>query len=114
MVLIAFLVLLTATNLLVRFPSSSLNMLSDFASASFHSTTENGIQTLEHFSHTNTLNATEKVPVVDAVFTWVNGSDPHFLAELAKYSDTHEKARYRGTSSMVITTHVYDLLRYHF
>uniref|UniRef100_A0A182P6I9 LNR domain-containing protein n=1 Tax=Anopheles epiroticus TaxID=199890 RepID=A0A182P6I9_9DIPT len=32
--------------------------------------------------------------VIDVVYTWVNGSDPHFLEQLSRYSPTRDNARY--------------------
>jgi len=37
--------------------------------------------------------ASASFPVVDAVFTYVNGSDPHFIEELSKYGGNHSSPR---------------------
>mmetsp|Transcript_22120 Transcript_22120/g.65601 ORF Transcript_22120/g.65601 Transcript_22120/m.65601 type:complete len:222 (-) Transcript_22120:1296-1961(-) len=53
--------------------------------------------------------ASASFPVVDAVFTYVNGSDPHFIEELSKYGGNHssprtDPSRYRGKSA--VSSHV--------
>ncbi|XP_035904040.1 N-acetylglucosamine-1-phosphotransferase subunits alpha/beta [Anopheles stephensi] len=45
-------------------------------------------------SHTSKTACQNSYEVIDVVYTWVNGSDPQFLDELARYSSTRDNARY--------------------
>uniref|UniRef100_A0A182MYP2 LNR domain-containing protein n=1 Tax=Anopheles dirus TaxID=7168 RepID=A0A182MYP2_9DIPT len=45
-------------------------------------------------THTSKKACQNCYEVIDVVYTWVNGSDPLFLDELARFSPTRDKARY--------------------
>ncbi|XP_041782624.1 N-acetylglucosamine-1-phosphotransferase subunits alpha/beta [Anopheles merus] len=45
-------------------------------------------------THTSKSACQNSYEVIDVVYTWVNGSDPQFLQELARYSPTRDNARY--------------------
>uniref|UniRef100_A0A182JKZ0 Uncharacterized protein n=1 Tax=Anopheles atroparvus TaxID=41427 RepID=A0A182JKZ0_ANOAO len=45
-------------------------------------------------THTSKKTCHNCYEVIDVVYTWVNGSDPRFIDELARYSPTRDKARY--------------------
>ncbi|XP_052872963.1 N-acetylglucosamine-1-phosphotransferase subunits alpha/beta [Anopheles cruzii] len=45
-------------------------------------------------THTSRKGCQNCYEVIDVVYTWVNGSDPQFLDQLARFSATHDKARY--------------------
>ncbi|XP_058130379.1 N-acetylglucosamine-1-phosphotransferase subunits alpha/beta [Anopheles ziemanni] len=45
-------------------------------------------------THTSKNSCHNCYEVIDVVYTWVNGSDPRFLDDLALYSATRDKARY--------------------
>uniref|UniRef100_A0A182WG63 LNR domain-containing protein n=1 Tax=Anopheles minimus TaxID=112268 RepID=A0A182WG63_9DIPT len=45
-------------------------------------------------THTSKTACQNSYEVIDVVYTWVNGSDPQFLDELARYSSTRDNARY--------------------
>lgn len=53
-------------------------------------------------------------PILDAVFTWVNGSDPDFLKEISTYTKRVESNRYRGAYSAARPLNNHHCLACHF